>query len=294
MQRHTPLLLTLITSALACTSTPASDDEATGTTTSDATSDESSSTDTANLEGTTGSEATTNDSLSEGFVDGFDMPPVQECDVWAQDCPFGDKCVPYSNDGSQDWNDYKCVPVQGDQAPGEPCTSAGIVEATDDCDATSICFDTEEVDGMLVGTCHAQCTGSLEDPMCPVGSSCLLPADSALTLCIPQCDPLAQDCPAGDGCYWTGYDFYCVFTAEPGIPLGQPCGYSNDCEPGNQCLEASFVPGCVDASCCSAYCDLSLGDAECAAQPGSVCTAFFLEGEVPAGFENVGVCTLPP
>lgn len=293
MPRHTPLLLTLITSALACTSTPASDDEATGTSTSGATSDES-TTDTATTGSETAVETTTNPGESVEGVDGFDMTLEATCDVWWQDCPEGEKCVPYSNDGSQNWNDYKCVPVQGDQAPGEPCTSAGIVEATDDCDATSICFDTQEVDGMLVGTCHAQCTGSPADPMCPDGSSCLLPAEGTLTLCLPQCDPLAQDCPAGDGCYWTGYDFYCVVAAEPGIPLGQPCGYSNDCEPGNQCLEASFVPGCVDASCCSAYCDLSLGDAECAAQPGSVCTAFFLEGEVPAGFENVGVCTLPP
>ncbi len=106
----------------------------------------------------------------------------------------------------------------------------------------------------------------------------IAPAD--LCFAVPDAPSLFHDLPD--------------IAAEPGIPLGQPCGYSNDCEPGNQCLEASFVPGCVDASCCSAYCDLSLGDAECAAQPGSVCTAFFLEGEVPAGFENVGVCTLPP
>lgn len=293
MPRHTTLVLTLITSALACASTPASDDEATGTTTSDATSDES-TTDTATTGSETAVETTTNPGESVEGVDGFDMTLEATCDVWWQDCPEGEKCVPYSNDGSQNWNDYKCVPVQGDQAPGEPCTSGGIVEATDDCDATSICFDTQEVDGMLVGTCHAQCTGSPADPMCPDGSSCLLPAEGTLTLCLPQCDPLAQDCPAGDGCYWTGYDFYCVVTLEEGIPTGQPCGYTNDCEPGNQCVEASYLPGCADASCCTSYCDLSLGDADCAAQPGSACTGFFLEGEVPAGFENVGVCVLPP
>jgi hypothetical protein len=61
---------------------------------------------------------------------------------------------PYGSTGTE-WDAHKCVPVTGDQALGEPCTWGGIIEATDDCDSTGVCWDLREVDGQFVGSCHA-------------------------------------------------------------------------------------------------------------------------------------------
>ncbi len=69
--------------------------------------------------GTTESETqaeTDSDSSEQGiFVPPEDMT-TEGCDPWQQDCPEGNKCVSYQGE-------YKCVPVLGDQAPGEPCVS---------------------------------------------------------------------------------------------------------------------------------------------------------------------------
>lgn len=60
-----------------------------------------------------------------------------ECDVFAQDCPPGEKCVPWANDGGGVWNATRCSPVDDDPAaPGEPCTvEGGPTSGIDDCDA---------------------------------------------------------------------------------------------------------------------------------------------------------------
>jgi hypothetical protein len=77
--------------------------------------------------------------------------------------------VPNSSAG-RSWDDSKCVPVLGDQAAAEPCTYAGAVESTDDCDATSFCWEANQ-EG--VGTCRLFCTGTLDTLECLEGSSCL-------------------------------------------------------------------------------------------------------------------------
>mgnify|MGYP006921782934 CR=1 FL=1 len=109
----------------------------------------------------TGTGESTSTSTDEGltFIPYDDIPPLS-CDIFAQDCPEGEKCVPFASTDSGVWDGNKCVPVQGDQAPGEDCTWTGIVEATDDCDANSICWNAELVGDQYVGTCVAQCTGS--------------------------------------------------------------------------------------------------------------------------------------
>ena len=49
-----------------------------------------------------------------------DLKP--ECDLWAQDCPEGQKCAGYF--GSQSWA-VKCVDVTGTDQPGDACTTEG-------------------------------------------------------------------------------------------------------------------------------------------------------------------------
>jgi hypothetical protein len=225
-----------------------------------------------------------------GFV-----PPEPDfpsyCDPFNQDCPEGEKCVPYSWTDGGAWDASKCVPVLGDQATGEPCTYAGTAQALDDCDATGICWSVMEVDGELVGTCHAFCTGTADDPECPEGNACHTPGDATDTLCYPTCDPVAQDCNEGIACHHMGIHFLCVFATQ--LPPGAPCGYFNDCAGGNLCTDAEALPACDGSACCTPYCDLGLGDDQCAAVPGTLCVPFYEQGMAARGYEHVGVCIVP-
>jgi Mg-chelatase subunit ChlD len=118
-------------------------------------------------------------STSLGFVPSDDLGGVSECDPFMQDCPEGEKCVAYASTGGPlDAN--KCVPVTGDGMPGEMCIYDGVVEATDDCDAVSYCWDVTDV----TGTCTQFCAGTADAPVCPEGLECLLAYDGALNLCV--------------------------------------------------------------------------------------------------------------
>lgn len=235
---------------------------------------------------------TTSGDPDSGFVPDIDQLDLDACETFAQDCPEGEKCMPYVSGGGS-WDASKCVPVTGAQATGEPCRSTGYVEATDDCDATGLCWDLMDVDGELVGVCRAFCTGTPDDPGCPDGSSCLIASDSPLALCIPRCDPLLQNCDELYGCYWVGYDFQCELTNQ-NLPTGAPCGYINDCTPGNVCLDAVLVPECVGAACCTNFCNLELGPGQCDALPGTTCIPFWEQGTAPPEYEHVGVCLVMP
>ena len=216
---------------------------------------------------------------------------VVACEPLAQGCPHGEKCVPYASTGGS-LDAHRCVPVLGDQATGEPCRSGGVIEATDDCDANSFCWNVMEIDGEAIGTCHAFCMGTLDEPSCPEGSVCPVSADSSLGLCIPTCDPLAQDCGEGLGCYWGNQGFVCVVRIDD-LPIGAPCGFINDCAPGSFCVDASALPDCVGAACCTSYCNIELGPEQCDALPGTACVSFFEQGLAPLEYELVGVCIVP-
>jgi hypothetical protein len=251
---------------------------------------------TASTSSSSSSETDDDDGESEdtnfpGFVPLPDTIEWLECDAAQQDCPEGEKCVPYGSTGGN-WDAWKCVAVVGDQAPGEPCTYGGTVEATDDCDATSHCWDLHEVDGEAIGTCRAFCKGTFDVPVCPAMHLCLISSSGIPFLCIPTCDPIVQDCGEGLACYWASNDFNCVFTTQD-IPPGEPCGFINDCVAGSGCLTEEVFPDCAGSACCSPWCDLELGDGQCAAVPGTACVAFFEEGTAPPGYDHVGVCMLP-
>jgi hypothetical protein len=311
MNRFTPLPIVLALSGVACGTNrlvdayPAESTATEGTATEGtATEGEPSSTSSSSSGGDTetesGSSEDTETGSSEdtdtetsgtatGFVPDVPPPPGSSCDPWSQDCPEGEKCVPYVSSG-ESWDDHKCVPILGDRGTGEPCTYAGPEEATDDCDAANICWNADE-EGF--GTCHALCSGTPDMPMCPESSFCSIFGDGVVNICIPTCDPVAQDCAGeGDACYWDGTLFVCFPTAG-GIDLGEPCGFINDCATGFACLVAEVVPACEGAGCCAAFCDLGLGDAQCEGLPGTSCVPFFENGEPPPGYEHVGVCILP-
>jgi hypothetical protein len=246
----------------------------------------------SSTDGGTESTSTTETSDDSGLVPTKQDMPIVHCDPFMQDCPEGEKCVPYAGWGGS-FDSSKCVPILGDQGTGEPCSYAGYQASTDDCDANNFCWDVMEIDGELIGFCSPFCLGSADVPECPPGSSCSISGNSTLSLCISQCDPLVQDCNDGYACYWANGNFSCVFTTED-IPVGEPCGFINDCEEGFACLIAEVLPDCNGSACCSGFCNLQLGDAPCEALlPGTVCSSFFEEGMAPPGFGDVGVCILP-
>jgi hypothetical protein len=205
------------------------------------------------------------------------------CAPFAQDCPEGEKCVPYGSTGGN-WDANKCVPILGDKQPGESCSYAGVIEATDDCDASSHCWDVMDVDGEQMGICTRFCEGTPENPQCPEQTSCLISNNGSITLCIKTCDPIAQDCGPGLECVEFNGHFNCIFTGG-GSWIGEPCDQMADCPPGGICMNASVFPECAGSACCAQIC--SLADPSCTLE-GTACVAYF--DDPPPGGEDLGVC----
>ena len=232
----------------------------------------------------------------------FLCPPdviIAECDVWDQDCPEGEKCAPWANDGGTSWNSLQCVPIQNDPGqPGDPCTVEGSgVSGHDTCDVASMCWNVDPETNE--GVCAAFCQGSESNPVCDdPTTSCVIANDGVLILCLPNCDPLLQNCPDGQACYPGDTQFVCVPDASgPDLgAYGDPCEFTNACDPGLLCVGAAAVPECTSAECCSEFCDLDAPDpdSECQGQgAGQQCLALFEEGQAPPGAEAYGFCAIP-
>lgn len=222
-----------------------------------------------------------------------------ECDLFAQDCPEGEKCMPWANDGGAAWNSLRCSPL--DDAPGQAgdaCTVEGSgVSGVDDCDAGLMCWNVDE-NGQ--GSCVPMCTGSADAPLCDdPADTCVIANDGVLNLCLPACDPLLQDCDEGSACYGAGTSFACAPDASgPDLGLyGDACEYTNACDPGLFCAAAGAVPGCEGSlGCCSEFCDLDAPnpDGACGGSAlGQICEPWFAEGAAPPGYDNLGACVLP-
>ncbi len=222
-----------------------------------------------------------------------------ECDLYVQDCPRGEKCMPWGNDGGT-WNATRCSPIADTPGQvGDPCTvEGGPTSGIDDCDIAMMCWDVDEETNM--GTCVAMCQGSADTPLCDdPDTTCAIANDGVINLCLQSCDPILQDCPKGDGCYPVGQDFVCAPDAsDEGGAYGDGCEFINACDPGLVCLAPETVPGCVGAiGCCTEVCDLTdaAGDAQCSGvMEGQQCEPWYEEGEGPPQLETVGVCVVPP
>ena len=248
---------------------------------------------------TTGASSTGAGSDSDGSA--FVMDPdgggaANECDVWAQDCPDGEKCMPWANDGTGGWNATKCTPVDANpKQPGDPCTgTGGAASGHDDCDLASICWGQDE---MGVGTCVGFCEGSEAAPTCSDPSmGCTIANDGVLILCLPSCNPLLQDCAEGSGCYVEpNGEFLCSpdYSGAMGAS-GDPCAYIEACDPGLFCANPDQVPDCAgDSGCCTEFCDTTAPNSCAGMAGGAECVPFFEDGQAPPGVENVGGCLIP-
>ncbi len=243
----------------------------------------------------TGSEVSSSGTSSGGDDSTLMTVPdvgVVQCNPFTQDCPSGQKCMPYSEGGGGSWNNDKCLPVMESPAQfDEPCfTIGGGTSGIDNCDIGLMCWG---VDAEMNGTCIALCIGSADEPVCDLGYLCKISSEPVLPLCIPACNPLLQDCD--DVCIpnRSGVGFCCVFDASG--DEGQqhdPCEFANACDPGLYCAEVTAAVECdLNATgCCQPYCDLNAMNT-CAGQ-GQVCVSFF-NGTPPPEYENIGYCAVP-
>ena len=233
----------------------------------------------------------------EGFIQEPDGGgPTNECNQWVQDCPEGEKCMPWANDGGSAWNSTRCSPLADDPGQiGDDCTVDGSgVSGLDDCDVGSMCYYVDPETNM--GQCVGMCFGSPEAPLCDPGFACSNSNNGVLTLCRPTCDPLLQDCSNAACLPAAGSDqFVCIVDAsgEAGAS-GDGCEFLNSCDPGNLCLDATAFTMCEAAGCCAEFCDLTEENPdESCTQQDAVCQTYFEEGEAPPAYMHVGFCAIP-
>ena len=211
-----------------------------------------------------------------------------ECDLQAQDCPQGEKCMPWANDGGSEWNASRCSPVADDPGlPGDACIVEGSPwSGIDSCDVGGVCWQVDVETNQ--GVCHPLCQGMFT---CPEPLACMLFDAAEVPLCVQGCDPLAPDCPAGEACTFLGLDLVCQPIPAEVATLGQPCESELACEPGTLCAFDPAVscgngPG---MGCCSQPCDVN--DPAACTGP-EVCTPWF-PLRPPPELAYLGVCVMP-
>lgn len=213
------------------------------------------------------------------------------CDLPAQDCPDGEKCMPWANDGGPLWNATRCSPVVDDPAAvGEPCTVEGSqVSGFDDCELGALCWEVDP--RTLQGTCVAFCDQHEVMP-CAEGQVCVYDDVLPVNVCMPWCDPLDPgSCGPGQTCR-QAMDDEVACVPDVALPDGVPCE-DGSCGQEAACMRAQHLAACDEAVCCSPWCDLSAPDPDLACtQAGEVCRPFHDDG-APVGLTHVGVCGLP-
>jgi len=293
-----------LTTLLACGPVTAPPEDAATTTTA---TSEPSTTNTAPVPTTTASDPATSTSTSDAststatstthandFINQSDILIHEDCNVFTQNCPRGQKCAAWAEGGGSAWNATKCVDITGDGAPGEPCTAEGGVSGIDDCALGSMCWDIDSKTQQ--GTCIKLCTGTPAEPICPPMFQCYISGEGTLNLCLFHCDPLIQDCPGTDLCIPDGEGFSCV--SDDSGDEGQtndPCEFANSCDKGLICLNTASASSACDQNttgCCQPFCEYP--GAPCP-NPDQQCFQWYDPMmPIPPGNEDVGVCAIPP
>ena len=234
-------------------------------------------------------------STTDGPPPEFACPPMPfeaQCDLYAQDCPDGFRCLPWTFEGEFDPTATVCTPVAAEPVGhNEPC-EVDYDDCTDNCPPGDYCLGSTEFGG---GLCVGFCDPNFDEVTCAEGDSCTTCAKCGLGTCYPGCDPIAPDCPAeapvceldppGDG-------FMCLPIPEGTRAQGEQCDALFRCETGLICVGEDAVDGCDGlGACCTELCDLDDGDPGCP-NPAHACVDLFFDQEMPPGQEHVGVCTL--
>jgi len=229
-------------------------------------------------------------------------PPQGECIVWSDECGPDQKCMPWSLESDEIPDEIRCCAApQNPAIVGESCEVLDYNgSCLDDCERGAMCV-LDDPEG-LTGQCRRFCQPGVGD--CDADETCktfyeLLNDVPTVPLCMEQCDPLVQDCAVPswlcipDSPTQSGQSGFICVSPPPGDPYGifEPCALANQCDPGLVCVTADRVPGCGFLSCCTAYCALSDGDAECQAlDPNMRCIDWMSPDPT---WSDVGVCALP-
>ncbi len=304
MKRSRRIVLNLFGCALVigCAKSSGDETETSTTSTSTTTSSASGSVTSAPGSATDASTATSTASVSTSsgstgetcplFICSDMLPVTDECDVWTQNCPEGQKCVPYISDGGGAWDALKCVEVTGVDKPGDACIATDVANGLDSCIKGAMCWGVK-MDG--TGVCVGLCSGSYEAPVCDPPGACSF--GRVFNLCFPTCDPLLQDCggPA-DACYPIDDGFTCVPDGSGAEgQANDPCEFINVCDPGLMCGDPAFVGmGCPPGSqgCCTPFCPFP--DGACP-NPDQQCIQYFDPMQIPENdpLLGIGVCGVP-
>ena len=94
-----------------------------------------------------------------------------DCDPYAQDCPDGEKCLPYDPMGTGVWSSTRCSAVADDPAGlDEPCTMPDVsVGGEDTCDVGLVCWDLSGNNGVCAEMCGC---GNLSPTCATPGTTC--------------------------------------------------------------------------------------------------------------------------
>lgn len=236
---------------------------------------------------------TSSDTVAGTFIiepdGGWCFTHCGDCDVWAQDCPRGEKCTAWANDGGNAWNATRCS-TYGDDQVGDTCSVEGsAVSGLDSCTIGAMCWNVDP--DTNIGECVALCGGSEANPECPGGcDTCLVSNDGVINLCLERCNPALPMCAADQACLPVADDSFVCAPSPVDTPLGEVCDTDGDCMPGLRCAPAGQLPACEGASCCAPWCD-PIGMDPCAAMPGTVCVPAVpgVRGCTP----EVGACLVP-
>ena len=217
--------------------------------------------------------------------------PPDECDLFAQDCPDGEKCAPWANDGGPVYNATRCSVIEDQpDAVGEACEyEVSYLTGLDSCDQGAVCLPST-IDASE-RACVALCVGDADNPYCEnPDTTCVAPYGESAGLCLPVCDPLQPEgCAPGQSCTPFGDDWACIVTQ--GLQPGDACEATNACATGAICLPGDELDTCDSGSCCTSLCDLGEPDPNASCVGSEECQPYY-EG-APFGWENLGVCRLP-
>lgn len=229
-----------------------------------------------------------------GFIQDPDVGETVQCDIFAQNCPDGEKCMPWADDGGSSWNATRCTPIAEDPVDiGGACEAVGGgLSGVDDCVRGAMCWG---VDDTGMGHCVEQCSCTADTPVCATpNTACVITNADVLALCLGVCNPLDPEaCEDGNGCFPVGGLFHCAPDASGGTGApGDACAFLNACDPGTFCASTNSVPGCAGSpGCCSSLCTVGESDA---CLDGQECVPWYEDGLEPDDCLGlVGACTVP-
>ncbi len=164
-----------------------------------------------------------------------------DCNAVSQTgCQPGEKCGFVLDDPMSGLGHTGCA-ADGTAALGEACTGPANATESDTCASGGHCYQ---------GFCQEICT-TVSDT-CADATSCVMFTNLDFDLCLPNCNPIAQDCPevSGNpqGCYLLPSGPVCAGVFMDAQP-GEACTAANGCTPGAGCFG--------DPGACLRYCSLT-------------------------------------